>query len=486
MLANIVKNLAWAVLIFSTAFAWDIDHFEVTAYPEEVTIWEAVDLTIEAFDKDNNIKTDYVWTVLIFSESDGEAIFPNAIEDSSYTFKASDQGHIKFENGVRFQNKWTQDIHVYDLEDDNNSVVWLAEVMVKEKTKIKNIEISILSPENGLTIWADEITVSWKTNKNHQVKIVLNGKEDILTTSNSDWIYEKKISDIPKWKNVFKAFVLDSSNQVVWESKKVQITSDSSLPIFDKISISPDTKLQTVSDVSIKVYASPWLDSVELILNDTILKLNEAKKWVYDVNTVTPSTIWNFPIDLILKDDIGHKVKIDAVETLIISKNTNPPKVGTKDECPDWDYSWDVFDWKCWEKPNPPLNAALDLEIRNLKLVALKTKSILTWDKLNDATEYQVYKKLDWGQVELIDTVTDPIYEVEMIWDEIKYDFFAIKAIWKREFIDTENKNKVIEKKIPWDLSDAIKIQTGPKEILLVILALILGFGVFSIRKKKI
>jgi len=37
----------------------------------------------------------------------------------------------------------------------------------------------------------------------------------------------------------------------------------------------------------------------------------------------------------------------------------------------------------------------MDLGIKDLKIVALKTKSVLTWLKLPDATKYEVYKKLE-------------------------------------------------------------------------------------------
>gem|GEM_PF-3391146 len=59
--------------------------------PGNVKVGEAVDLTIEAVDKNDNVVTDYEGSILVFSETDEEADFPTVLRDSSYTFEASDQ-----------------------------------------------------------------------------------------------------------------------------------------------------------------------------------------------------------------------------------------------------------------------------------------------------------------------------------------------------------------------------------------------------------
>ncbi|MDR2640579.1 MAG: hypothetical protein LBC61_04640 [Candidatus Peribacteria bacterium] len=61
----------------------------------------------------------------------------------------------------------------------------------------------------------------------------------------------------------------------------------------------------------------------------------------------------------------------------------------------------------------------------------MKSKSILTWDKLEDAKSYNVYKKAENGNLEFITNVTEPIFEVlvDMTKEEIIYEYFAIKAV---------------------------------------------------------
>ena len=489
MIKNILKFVAFFVTIFSfqTVFAASIDHYEVTVNPETVSIWEAVDLNIEAVDKDGNVITDYEGTILIYSQSDKDAELPNSLEESTYTFKLSDEWSIKFENAVRFKEKWLNDIHVYDLEDDSDSVVWIAEVQVVEEIVSQNVDISILAPESGITIGKDEITVSWKTNKNHQVKIVLNGKNEVLTTSDNDWMYEKVIENLPDGKSSIKAIVLDSDDNEIWNSKEVQITSDASVPTFNTIKILPSEQVPASSDLTIEVYAAKGLTDVSIILNDELSSLEEEEDWVYRIEIKSPKEVWDFPVDVILKDELGHIIKelwAKEITTTELEAAEEPEEPKKKDKCSEGDYTGSVFDWECWEKPED-YNAPIDLGIKDLKIVTLKTKSVLTWLKLDDASKYEVYRKMEWDELELIETVTEPMFEIALSWDVVKHEYFAVKAIWEKEFADSEDSEETITKEINGDLSDAIKVQTGPKEIILVLIALILWFWFILIKRKN-
>ncbi len=430
---------------------------------------------------------EYVWTVLIFSESDKKAEFPKTIEENSYTFSKSDEWSVKFENAIKFTKPWKMDIHVYDLNDQTDSIVWLAEVNVTKDTKQEKIDIKILTPISGTTVGSKKITVSWKSKKNHQIKILLNNKEETLTTTDRDWIFEKEIDNLENWENVIKAFILDSDSEEIGSSKDVIIRSESSLPLLNKVKLTPKWEVEVKTKILIEVYATKWLSEVSLILNDSINILKEEKEWIYKWEILAPKKEWEYKINVILKNELGLKVEKKSVEILKVipeKKSAEEPAKVKKDKCPKWDFSWDVFDWKCWEKP-VNYESPVDLWIRNLKIVQLKTKSVLTWDKLDDAIKYEIYKKISNGKLEKIDTVTESKYEIAITWEEVKYEYFAVKAIWKKEFVDSQDTTKKIEKEIVWDLSDAVKIQTWPKEIIIVLIALLLWFWIFFIWRKK-
>ena len=493
MILRILKIFAWIAIFtnISIALAADIHHFSVTVNPTKVSLWEAVDLTIEAVDKNDEVIKDYEWSILIFSESDKLAQFPTSIEDNSYTFKKSDEWSVKFENAVKFSKEWKQDIHVYDLGDQTDSVLWLAEVEVITKTIEENVKIEILSPQNWLTVWDKSIIVSGKSNKNHQIKIIINNKWETLTTTNKDGLFEKEIEGLETGENVIKAYVLNSDWKEIWTSQKVIITSDSSIPVLNKIKLTPDGETQVNTKIIVEVYATKELEEVSIIINESINILKEDSEWIYKWEFLAPKKEWDYSIDVLLKDELWHKVEEkDAAKLKVIPeiKSAEEPvkeiDAKKKDKCKEWDFSWNVFDWKCGEKPED-YNAPVDLWIKNLKIVQLKTKSVLTWNKLEDAVKYEVYKKIEWDKLELIDTVENSKYEISMTWEDIKYEYFAVKAIWKKEMVSTEDKTKKITTEIKWDLSEAVKIQTWTKEVILIFLALILWFGVFIFTRKK-
>ncbi len=86
----------------------------------------------------------------MFSESDKEATFPNDLSENSYKFTTANEGSVKFENAVQFKKVGVQDVYVYDLIQED--ALGIAEVTISEADAVKNIDIEILSPENGVTV----------------------------------------------------------------------------------------------------------------------------------------------------------------------------------------------------------------------------------------------------------------------------------------------------------------------------------------------
>ena len=106
-----------------------------------------------------------------------------------------------------------------------------------------------------------------------------------------------------------------------------------------------------------------------------------------------------------------------------------------------------------------------NLEIKDIKVTTLKTKSVLTWDIVKGAESYNVYKQGEDDAFELIENVTEPRFEVEITGDEIKHDYFAVEALGRTASGEL----------ITGDLSEATKVQTGPEMIILFIISLLIG-----------
>ena len=161
------------------------------------------------------------------------------------------------------------------------------------------VEIEILTPDSNTTLPSENIKVSWATKKNHQVKIKLNDKEEFITTSNSDWIFEKEIIWLNTWENTLKAYVLDSDEKIIWESKEVVIKIDNNQPSFKKITLSPvseDWKVEEWVNIDAKVFANTWLKTVKLLFNDQVISLSETEDGIYTWWFKTPNKYQKFPI----------------------------------------------------------------------------------------------------------------------------------------------------------------------------------------------
>ncbi|MDP2090294.1 MAG: hypothetical protein Q8K30_01735 [Candidatus Gracilibacteria bacterium] len=455
----ILAFLASTICSYSGVFAAGVDHFEVKFTPLTAKVGEALDLEIEAVDKNGKTVPGYKGTILIFSETDPEAVLPSILEENTYTFTTSDQGKVKFENAVIFKSAGLQDINIYDLNDD--TVLGIAEAQISADTSIKNIEISISSPENGLTIGKNSISVSGLTQKNHQVKIIVNGKEEISTTSNDSGIYEKTIEKLADGENSFKAQVLDASGKVVGESKEVKIKVEESNLNIKSVKANPN-KVDPETSYDVEVITNPKLDEVSVIINDVVTKLKETKAGVYTGKLVAPKEAGTYKIDAKVKDELGHeKTELGAASITVNEVELNAATEVIED------------------KPVVVAAATCDenkeYNVSGLKLVELKTKSVLTWDKLEGVESYNVYKKLENGEFELIQNVLEPKFEVQITGDEIKYDYFSVRAVARNDCGDQYESN----------FSDATKVKTGPELIILLVLSLLIGGGYIVYNKRN-
>lgn len=453
---KILKLLVlFTVFWFHYTFAAWIDHFEVTLWSSEAAVNEAIDITIEAVDKNWNTVKDYAWTILILSETDPKAELPNEIKDNSYTFKESDQWKIKFENALKFKSTWKQELNIYDLSDEN--VMWIWEVNITGNAVSDSLSISILSPEDWIILWKNEVTVSWKTEKNHQVVIKTNWKEALKTVSNDMWTFEEKLEWLENWELVLSASVLDADNKEVWVSKEVKVTIDAKNPEYKSIRVLPSNTIDSESEISIEVLAEKWLKEVTAIINDTITKLVEWPDWVYIWKTNAPKEAWDYNVDLKLINDMWNQTqKKQASKITVNAADLNSAAEQTT-----------VTVWGVEKKI---------YKITNLQLTKLKTKSILTWDKIAEAESYNIYKQLDWNKLDLVENIKEPRYEVNIVWDKITYDYFVVEPVVKTESWET----------FKWELSEATKIQTWPKEILLLlILSMILWFIIMTAKRRK-
>lgn len=451
----------WASFIgiafYGLSFAASVDHFEVKASPTKVKIGESVDVTISAVDKSGNVVKDYVWEVLIFSQTDNKAEFPG-IKDDVYNFKASDAGIVKFENGVKFTKSGMQQINV--AETSNYDILWETEVEVTAEATSQTGDITISYPENGTTLPTTSLKVTGTTQKNHKITLNLNGEKDIEGISDGNGAFEIKLDNLPSGESVIKAKLLDADGKVIGTSSEVFFSIDNNSPVFKKLTFDPsETEYTPETSLVAKVEATPNLSTVTLIINDILTTLTEQSAGIYTGDITTPKDAWEYSANVVLKNELWVEAKANNVGTLkvkAVELLAGGPRVEetVAPSCEDF---------------------KSELDVKNIVATKLKSKTVLTWDKAPKATSYNIYKKERSGSGEtLIENVTDTTYEILIQWDQVEYDDFVIKAVFKDDICDVEG-----------NASDMTKVQTGPQEILLLILAMWIGAGIFYFRRRQ-
>jgi hypothetical protein len=468
----VVSVLLFSIFSFSSAYA-AIDHFKVTISPTSAKIGEWLDLTIEALDKSEQTVADYVGTVIVFSETDKEAEFPNTLQENTYEYKVADQGKVKFENAVKFKHEGKQSIHVYDLNDDK--IMGMAEVTIAAGAATSAEDISILSPETWLTVATNKVTISGPTKKNHRVSILVNNKDEVSTTSTSEGTFEQEVTDLQDGENTFKAFVLDADNKKIGESTIVSVKIASGKPKLQSFKVTPNSEVEAESDITIEAIADKWLASVSATIDDVVVALQEGKDGVYLWKTKAPKKEGSYKVDIVLKNDLGGETKELWVDTIKVIPALNAPEVPKVEPKTETGVTLDA------PKKDP-------LKITGLKLTELKTKSVLTWDPVEHALGYNIYKKTENGDMELIESVKEASFTINITGDKTIYDYFYVRAFAKDPTVKTGTGNLSStgsEQTYEWDLSDATKIKTGPEMyIILGLIALILTWLFFMVRRK--
>lgn len=444
----------YAVTLWAT-----VEKFDIQVTPTKVKVGESVDITVKALDKDGNVVKDYAGEVLIFSQSDPKAEFPWVLAENTYKFKTSDAGVVKFENAVKFTKAGTQDINVYDTS--NEDMFGLAEVEVTAGGDIgEKGEIEITSPEAGITLGSDKVKVSGKTLKNHKVQVTLNTEKAVEVISNGEWVFETELNKVPSWENALSAKVLDADGKVAGESTKVLFKVESNAPKFKSIQIAPEGEVVGETQLTVTVDATPGLTNLEIVLNDLVQKLTETKAGTYTGTITAPKDNGDYKIDVLMKNELGIEAKENGAATITV-KNVELAAAPVE-EATATGVNCDDF--------------KKELIINNVKLVKMKTKSVLSWDKVEKATSYNLYKKDKAGSgMTLIQNLTENQVEINIEGDVVTYDDFAVKAVLKNESCEVEST----------DYSTMTTVQTGPREIVLVILSLLTVSGIVYLRRRN-
>lgn len=307
--------------VTATQTAGKIHHFSIITVPT-AKVGEAIDVTVEARDKDDKVLTSYRGSIFFQSDTDFGASLP--AQGKAIQFKESDNGVKTFSKWVTFKRVGKQELAVTEAtEDVGGSITITIEDAANTQPVTANEPITIAVPERGSTVTTDTIMVSGKTKKNSNVSIKFNGKDSGVAKTDETGIYTYKLSGISQQENLITVSVLDGNNNVIG-STETQFGYAGRMPTYFNTSIKPGLEVQWGTGIVITVDAEPGLTSVFVLIDGTTLPAREDSPGKYTVSTVAPAKSWNYPIEVTLKNILAQTTNKPDAAMLTVLANSIP------------------------------------------------------------------------------------------------------------------------------------------------------------------
>lgn len=312
-----------AFLIPNLAYAANAIRFVIEA-PNQVTQHEAFDVTVKAVDENGNVDTNYRGSVIFNTDWIADTI-PTPTKAANFT--EDDAGVKKFSKWVIFKKVGENKLYVTSSGDD---LVGEVSISVREGNVVvekENVEVSLITPTDDTKIATNVLTISGKTRKNSKVSLSLNGKDVGMAISDEDGLFTKEISDITQENNIIKANVLDANNDIIGSSKEVRFVKSNETSSVYGLQISPNSKVESSSDITFTLEALKGLDEVNLMIDGAQMQMKEAVEWKYTLSTKAPQKEGMYPITVTAKTVTNQVTTKENIATLEVVKKPEEPTV---------------------------------------------------------------------------------------------------------------------------------------------------------------
>ncbi len=316
---SIIKTLIITFFAFffliSNSFAKTVK-FDLSFGTDTTKVWEMLDLTVKAIDKNGNVDKNFTSTVLFIEWENTlqwEVEFPWFADTTypAYTFKKSDKWIKKFENALRFLKKWNKAIAVSSEEKIEKSefATWEKMIFVDKKqnkcdykwvNKCLNLgNIAFITfVEKNVIIWKKTDFIikiqdkNGNTVKDYTWKIYIKIDEDVNWKINfygfednnkPSYTFTKK----DKWKHNFKQSIqfLSLWVKTIWLKAKPGLTSSLWIVTVKDFFLVIDWKNANINDLKLKVIPEKYIPKIirkltnveenwkSLIIQERILEL---------------------------------------------------------------------------------------------------------------------------------------------------------------------------------------------------------------------
>ncbi len=306
-----------AFAVDSPAASWKIHHFSIIA-PPSAKVGEAIDITVEAKDKDDKTLTAYRGSIFFQSDTDFGATIP--AQGKAIQFKESDNGVLKISKWVIFKRVGNQELTVTEALED---VGWSIKIRIEDgaatTTTTTPEAISITTPEKWSTVTSNKVTMSGKTKKNSKIVIKLNAKDIGNAQSNQDGIFIFEITNIDQQSNILSASIVDGTNTVIGTIDS-QFNYGAKAPAYYNTSITPSKEVEISTGIVLTIDAEPGLTEVTATIDGALLTAKEQSPGKYNISTMSPAKSGTYPVQISLKNVLSQMTTKPDAASLIVKE----------------------------------------------------------------------------------------------------------------------------------------------------------------------
>jgi len=326
----VLTSLLVVWCIGTSLIAWAADstvphHFTIISI-DTAKVGEAIDITVEARDRDDKVIPKYQWSVFFNSRTDINAILPK--QGQTVQFLETDKWVKKLSKALIFKKIGDQEIEVADAIDDVSGIKTIrVEAAAVTTTATGSDSISIILPENDTVLnMGDLVTVSGYGKKNSKVNIKLNGTDVGTVLVSDDGMYTKTLPSLTQPANIVVVELLDGNNKVI-STAQSRFTLSNTDPIFNSLTVEPSNTVEASTGITLLVDAEPGLTEVNVNLNGSIIPLKESSSGKYSATTLAPAQSGSYSMNVSLKNNLSQWVSKNDITTLIVTEKPVTPVI---------------------------------------------------------------------------------------------------------------------------------------------------------------
>ncbi len=313
------------------AQAGEVAYLEFENLPPTILPNSDVDFTLTAKDAEGGVVPNYSGTVHFSVEGDNSiyASLPN-----DYTFDVDfDSGSHDFEgagSSLNFAQTGTYTVVATDL--DNFTIRGTEDILVgsgttapagDDTTTPSDTELIIDSPSSG-TYSENTFTISGTApGTDLNIQIFDNDVPLGETEVEGDRTFAFQTDELIDGSHTLLAVALDAEDTIQYTSDEVTFEVDTMPPEVENITFTPSTGIQTGDVLDILVTSEPNVLQGAVVFNIDIAELeqdpNDPTKYLASIQA--PSEPGEYPLDVILVDELGNEGSYTDVAMIEISEN---------------------------------------------------------------------------------------------------------------------------------------------------------------------